>query len=55
MDEDAKKVALRIISYGLYVLTAEVVDASVRRIPEERPDAATLTLPDLGEKIFYGG
>ena len=29
MDEDAKKTALRMIPYGLYVLTAEASDGSV--------------------------
>lgn len=37
------------------VFVAEVVEAGVARTPEGRPDAVTLRLEDLGEKIFYGG
>ncbi|MCB1747505.1 MAG: flavin reductase family protein [Gammaproteobacteria bacterium] len=37
------------------VFVGEVVDAGVQRSPEGRPDLATLTLEDLGEKVFYGG
>jgi len=37
------------------VFVGEVVDAGVRDTPAGRPDGATLTLPDLGEKVFYGG
>ncbi|MGD2216176.1 MAG: hypothetical protein PVJ64_05445 [Gemmatimonadales bacterium] len=66
MDLEAKKTALRTIPYGLYVLTAEdrngrsifvgeVVDAGVVKPPKGRPDEITLTLSDLGAKIFYGG
>lgn len=64
MDPNDKKTALRMIPYGLYVLTgesedgkigAEVVDAGVRQAVEGRPDEMTLTLKDLGEKVFYGG
>lgn len=33
----------------------EVVGVSLRAPIEGRPDAATLTLADLGEKTFYGG
>ena len=32
MDEDAKKTALRMIPYGLYVLTAEDKDQNVDRL-----------------------
>jgi flavin reductase (DIM6/NTAB) family NADH-FMN oxidoreductase RutF len=37
------------------VFVGEVVDAGVAETPEGRPDEVTLTLRDLGEKIFYGG
>lgn len=37
------------------VFVGEVVDAGVSRAPAGRPDEATLTLRDLGEKTFYGG
>jgi len=37
------------------VFVGEVVDASVAKDPEGRPDDATLWLKDLGEKTFYGG
>ena len=37
------------------VFVGEVVDAGVSRAPEARPDASTLWLMDLGDKIFYGG
>ena len=37
------------------IFIGEVVDARVSRAPEGRPDDATLTLGDLGEKTFYGG
>lgn len=33
----------------------EVVAASVREVPDGRPDDVTLCLRDLGEKVFYGG
>ena len=33
----------------------EVKDAGVAAQPEGRPDDATLTLKDLGDKVFYGG
>jgi flavin reductase (DIM6/NTAB) family NADH-FMN oxidoreductase RutF len=39
--------------HSLFV--GEVVDAGVSRSLEGRPDDATLTLRDLGEKTFYGG
>ena len=37
------------------IFVAEVIDAGVTKVPEGRPDDATLWLKDLGEKIFYGG
>jgi flavin reductase (DIM6/NTAB) family NADH-FMN oxidoreductase RutF len=37
------------------IFVGEVVDAGVSRDPAGRPDDATLTLGDLGEKTFYGG
>ena len=37
------------------VFVGEVVDAGVSQAPDARPDDKTLTLKDLGEKIFYGG
>jgi len=37
------------------VFVGEVIDAGVRHSPDGRPDAVTLTLEDLGEKVFYGG
>ena len=49
MDADAKKTALRMIPYGLYVLTSEAKDGRVAA------DDATFLLKDLGEKTFYGG
>jgi len=33
----------------------EVQDAGVKAQPTGRPDDATLTLKDLGDKVFYGG
>ncbi|MAE93528.1 MAG: flavin reductase [Deltaproteobacteria bacterium] len=39
--------------HSLFV--GEVVDAGVPTMPDGRPDDATLTLRDLGEKTFYGG
>ncbi|MCA9844518.1 MAG: flavin reductase family protein [Dehalococcoidia bacterium] len=38
-----------------HVVVAEVVDASVVRQPEGRPDEAVLEMKNLGEKVFYGG
>lgn len=55
MDANAKKTALRMIPYGLYVFVGEVVDAAVSAEISGRPDDATLLLKDLGEKTFYGG
>ncbi len=47
MDANAKKTALRVIPYGLYVLTGE---------SDGRVAAATgNALQDLGDKTFYGG
>ncbi|MCH6575791.1 MAG: flavin reductase family protein [Bacteroidetes bacterium] len=37
------------------VFIGEVVDAGVKKEPTGRPDDLTLTLKDVGEKIFYGG
>ncbi len=37
------------------IFVGEVVDAGVAVPPASRPDEATLTLKDLGEKVFYGG
>ena len=37
------------------IFVGEVVEAGVAKQPSGRPDDATLTLRDLGEKTFYGG
>ena len=37
------------------VFIGEVIDASVKQDPAGRADDVTLTLKDLGEKVFYGG
>ncbi|HZR81124.1 MAG TPA: flavin reductase family protein [Candidatus Binatia bacterium] len=37
------------------IVVGEVVNAEVARAIDGRPDDATLTLKDLGEKTFYGG
>lgn len=37
------------------VFIGEVVGAAVKDAPAGRPDDVTLTLKDLGEKVFYGG
>ncbi|MFQ5612772.1 MAG: flavin reductase family protein [Anaerolineae bacterium] len=37
------------------IFVGRVVNAGVNKAPEGRPDAATLWLKDLGEKVFYGG
>lgn len=37
------------------VFVGEVVDAGVVQAPSGRPDDLTLTMKDLGDKIFYGG
>jgi flavin reductase (DIM6/NTAB) family NADH-FMN oxidoreductase RutF len=39
--------------HSLFV--GEVLDAGMSMKPDGRPDDATLTLRDLGEKTFYGG
>ncbi|MCP3963994.1 MAG: flavin reductase family protein [bacterium] len=39
--------------HSLFV--GEVVDAGMSKKLDGRPDDATLTLRDLGEKVFYGG
>jgi len=37
------------------IFVGEVVDAGLLKAMEGRPDDQTLTLKDLGEKVFYGG
>jgi flavin reductase (DIM6/NTAB) family NADH-FMN oxidoreductase RutF len=37
------------------IFVGEVVDAGVAESLEGRPDDVTLTLGDLGDKVFYGG
>ena len=37
------------------IFVGKVVNAGVHKVPAGRPDDATLTLRDLGEKVFYGG
>ena len=37
------------------IFVGEVQDAGVKTPPSGRPDDLTLTLKDLGEKVFYGG
>jgi len=37
------------------IFVGEVVDAGISEEPTGRPDAVTLTLQDLGDKVFYGG
>ncbi len=37
------------------VFVGRVIDAGVAKMGAGRPDAETLTLVDLGERIFYGG
>ncbi|MGE0384013.1 MAG: flavin reductase family protein [Gammaproteobacteria bacterium] len=37
------------------VFIAEVIEAGLKQPIEGRPDDATLTLKDLGPKVFYGG
>jgi len=37
------------------IFVGEVKDAGVAAQPAGRPDDATLTLKDLGDKVFYGG
>src|ERR1044071_578170 len=37
------------------IFIGEVKDAGVAAAPSGRPDDVTLTLKDLGDKVFYGG
>jgi flavin reductase (DIM6/NTAB) family NADH-FMN oxidoreductase RutF len=37
------------------IFVGEVQDAGVKEQPSARPDDLTLTLRDLGDKVFYGG
>jgi flavin reductase (DIM6/NTAB) family NADH-FMN oxidoreductase RutF len=37
------------------IFVGEVQDAGVKAQPTGRPDDVTLTLKDLGDKVFYGG
>lgn len=37
------------------VFVGEVVNAGVRKAPAGRPEETTLTLKDLGERVYYGG
>ncbi len=37
------------------IFIGEVIDAAVKETPAGRADDVTLTLKDLGEKVFYGG
>jgi flavin reductase (DIM6/NTAB) family NADH-FMN oxidoreductase RutF len=37
------------------IFIGEVQDAGVKAQPAGRPDDVTLTLKDLGDKVFYGG
>jgi flavin reductase (DIM6/NTAB) family NADH-FMN oxidoreductase RutF len=37
------------------IFVGEVIDAGLLKAPDGRPDDVTLTLKDLGEKVFYGG
>ncbi|HXV83979.1 MAG TPA: flavin reductase family protein [Candidatus Binatia bacterium] len=37
------------------IFIGEVQDAGVKTQPSGRPDDVTLTLKDLGDKVFYGG
>jgi flavin reductase (DIM6/NTAB) family NADH-FMN oxidoreductase RutF len=37
------------------IFVGEVINAEVKVVPEGRTDSNTLTLRDLGEKIYYGG
>ena len=50
MDQDAKKTALRMIPYGIYVLTTDDGKPITGR-----PDAAILEMKELGDNVFYGG
>ena len=68
MNADAKKTVLRMIPYGLYILTADdgkgsIAAATVNWVTQTaftpplagRPDAAILEMKDLGDNVFYGG
>ena len=57
MDADAKKTALRMIPYGIYVLSAEDSEgnAAVATEPSGRADEAILEMKELGDNVFYGG
>jgi flavin reductase (DIM6/NTAB) family NADH-FMN oxidoreductase RutF len=37
------------------IFIGEVQDAGIKAQPSGRPDDVTLTLKDLGDKVFYGG
>jgi len=37
------------------IFVGKVVDAGAKDAPAGRPDDLTLTLKDMGEKVFYGG
>jgi flavin reductase (DIM6/NTAB) family NADH-FMN oxidoreductase RutF len=37
------------------IFVGEVQDAGIKAQPAGRPDDVTLTLKDLGDKVFYGG
>ena len=37
------------------IFVGELINAEVKITPEGRPDSNTLTLRDLGDKIYYGG
>jgi flavin reductase (DIM6/NTAB) family NADH-FMN oxidoreductase RutF len=37
------------------IFVGEVINVDIKTTPEGRPDSNTLTLKDLGDKIFYGG
>jgi hypothetical protein len=66
MNAGAKKTVLRMIPYGIYVLTTDdgagnIAAATVNWVtqsafaPAGRPDAAILEMKDLGDNVFYGG
>jgi len=38
-----------------HIVVAEVLDASVAKAPDGRPDEAILHMKDLGANVFYGG
>ncbi len=37
------------------IFVGKLLNAGVHKVPAGRPDDATFTLRDLGEKVFYGG